>query len=133
MRAIERSILVLILVPAGTPSGAVIKFPDVPQLRDGVKVYGIEVYDVTVVLTCPNGQPGANSFDLSVLTLTLSEKSDQRHQQLPVTALAPQFTNGIWREFTPFAPDLQRCFVQFSAQATPTAFTIPVMVYYRPA
>lgn len=132
MRNIERSILVLVQFNPNTKSGTSQNFPDVPQLRDKVLVTGVEVYESSVLLTAPNGQAVAASNDLSNVVITFSAGSDQRHQQQPALSYAPQFTNGIWREFTPFAPNLQRCFAQFTADAaTISSFVIPVNVFYR--
>lgn len=133
MRAIPRTIPIFIPVAANAAkAGVSINFPDRPELRaPGTMVCGLEVYSAALGAYDANGVATITAADAQLVTLTLLNKSVQRHQNIAFNLYNPQFLYGLYKEFRPFQLDPQRSYVTFNADAaTVTAFSIPTVWHY---
>ena len=130
MKPIPRSRLIWVTIPAGTTEGAVIQFPDVPELRNK-QVIGMESYHEAMLDKTPDLVFTVRVADLPKFTVTLKDGSMERHYNIPPETLNPQNTAGLWKMFTPFVVNWQSSYVRCTeTPATPTTFTIPFLVFY---
>ncbi len=131
MQPIRRSQLVSVLIPANASQGARIAFPDIPELRDAL-VDGLEVYNSDELSIDPQGNTVVTSTQLTVLSLNLLEKSDRRGADFPAFGLLSSAYGGIWKEFTGWNLNWQKCTVQVTQNgAFGAAASLPVNVFYH--
>lgn len=117
MRPIDRYLQVSTTTAVGANIGAgtFIPFPDVPELRSGVSIYGMEAYTAADQTISPNGfVPLITLADSLLATVILQEQSTQRVQFIPYRSLIPSQNGGIWKEFTPFLCNWQSSGLYFT-------------------
>lgn len=131
MKPIPRSRLIWVTIPANTTEGAVIQFPDVPELRNK-RVIGMESYHEVMLYKTPDLVLTVAVADFSKFTVTLKDGSLERQYNVPCETLNPQNTAGLWKMFTPFVVNWQSSYVRcVSTLAVATAFTVPFLVFYE--
>lgn len=114
MKPIDRYLLVQTLPYAvGVGTGTLVAFPDVPELRQGIVVTGIEAYTSAQLAAVPSGQALISPADAIRAVVVFQEKSTQRVQQVPLVSLVSATQAGIWKEFVPFQPNWQSSYIQF--------------------
>ena len=135
MRPIDRYLQVSTtqVVGATIGAGTFVPFPDVPELRSGVSIYGMEAYDATDQSVSPNGFVGLiTAADTLLCTLILQEQSTQRVQYVPYRSLIARLNGGIWKEFTPFLCNWQSSGMYFTgAVAAASIFVGSVGVIFN--
>ena len=132
MKPIKRSQLITVVIPQNTGVGAQVKFPDIPELRDAV-VDGIEVYSVDQLSITPNGERVVTTAGLAAATVNFLQESDRRGQDFPAYALLSAGYGGIWKEFTGWRLNWQKCYVQV-VSSTPfedEQVAIPFNIFYH--
>lgn len=131
MQPIRRSQFVFQTVPATFGPGT-LNFPDVPELRSGVEVVGIEAYTSASLSATTSGVVMVTAADAIKVVLTLVDKSTELIREIPLISLAPANNAGLWKEFVPFLVNWQRSKIivtQAFAAATPSA--VGVSVFFR--
>lgn len=133
MKPIERTQLVISnLFPIATPEGTFVTFPDIPELKTGVVIDGLELYTATQLSHAPTLQANISAADAAKVVLTLNELSTQRVRQIPLLALNPATNFGIWKEFVPWTPNWQSSgFLVTDTLAAGTVFVVCLNVFYR--
>jgi hypothetical protein len=129
MRLIERSKLVTVNIPIGTATGAVIPFPDIPELRDK-RLTGIEFYDDTVLTTSPDQLATLTAAQAAAMTLTLKRNSVEHIQDVPLQTLNSSLLGGIWKEFEPFIPNYQSSFLRNVGAGFGAAQAVAFNIFY---
>jgi hypothetical protein len=129
MQPIQRSKLVWVILNAGISAGAQVRFPDVPELR-GKKVVGLETYPDSMLSNTPDMTAVVTGTDAVGLTLVFKDASEERHQDLPFTSLAPVNTSGVWKQVTPFPINWQSSFVRVTKTPITLPVSVPVMIFY---
>lgn len=130
MKPIPRSRLIWVTIPASTTEGAIIQFPDVPELRNK-QVIGMESYHGVMLEKTPDLVFTVGPADLPKFTVTLKDGSMERQCNIPPETLNPQNTAGLWKMFTPFVVNWQSSYVRCTATpSVGTVFTIPFLVFY---
>lgn len=134
MKPIDRFLQVATQPVAGAAvsAGTFVPFPDVPELRSGVLIYGIEAYTAADQSVSPSGfVPLISLADSLLATVVLQESSTQRVQWIPYRSLVASQNSGIWKEFTPFLVNWQASGVYFTGiPAAPTQFVGALGVMY---
>lgn len=130
MRAIDMSIAVS--VPCAALQLGKVQFPDVPELRQAVEVYGFEAYDDTDLAADPNGSFIIPAADMPLVTMTLVEESTEVVRNIPMSSLITRLNAGIWKETRPMLVNFQRSYITFGTTATFAApFVVPFSFFYR--
>jgi len=132
MKTIVASKLVWLNVPAGTVAGSVIRFPDIPELRDK-KITGIEFYNIAMLAATPDQVATISAADATGAVLTLKENSTERVQDIPLNTLLPTNTGGIWKEFVPFVVNWQASAVRYTALPATLPHSVPFSIFYEEA
>lgn len=131
MKPLQRTQLIGVVIPQLTGAGAKIYFPDIPELRDAV-VDGLEVYTSGELAQMPDGNTVVASLEGA--TVNLVQESDRRGQDFPLFALNSSNYGGIWKEFTGWRLNWQKCYVQVvdgSISAVTAAVAINVFYHYE--
>lgn len=131
MQPIRRSQFVFQIVPATFGPGT-LQFPDVPELRTGVEVVGIEAYTSTQLAATTSGVAMVTAGDAVKVALTLVDASTELIREIPLVSLISANNGGLWKEFVPFLVNWQRSKIavtQAFAAATPSA--VGISVFFR--
>lgn len=129
MRPIPKSKLVWVTIPAGTPPGQIIPFPDVPDLRDKM-LLGVEAYNRDLLAATPDGVGVVQTVDLPFVAVTWKDYSFERIQDTPCTTLVPTNIGGLWKQFVPFVPNWQASFIRVTGVPAVLPCTVPFNVFY---
>lgn len=132
MKPITRSLLVESnVVPAAAQAGTFIFFPDIPELRGGVLIEGVEVYTTDELSFGPSQIANVSPGDALVCLLSLNELSTQRHKQVPLYSFISTTNAGIWKEFDPFLCNWQASGIQLVNATAGAAFVVCMSVFFR--
>jgi hypothetical protein len=133
MKPIRNYKLVLVTINAGTSAGAVIQFPDVPELR-GRKITGLEFYDTALMSVAPNQVAGTTQAQMISTTVTLKDFDEtglERLKDCPLATLQPINVAGIYKQFEPFGVNWQGSFVRYVGANVAAQFVMPFGVMYE--
>jgi hypothetical protein len=129
MKPVYRSRLILVPIPTGTTTGAIIAFPDQPDLKKGARVTGYETFTFDDLNTTPLGT-GISNADAANTLVTLSEGSDERVRQIPYLAARTPANSGQVRELMDFEVEWTQCALQFTFSVAASVAPILVHFYY---
>lgn len=130
MNPIHRSQLVSVVIPANTTVGAKIFLPDIPELRDAL-VDGLETFAIDELAADLSANPTATSAELAFLTLSLVQESDRRAMDFPLQSLRSSQYGGIFKEFTGWRLNWQKCYIQVVSGTFAAATSVNVNVFYH--
>lgn len=129
MRPIQRSQTIFVLIPSTATLGAKVFLPDIPELRDAL-VEGIETYTDSELANDLQGNSVQTIAGVAGLTLNLVQESDRRAQDFPLNSLLAVQYGGIYKEFTSWRLNWQKCYLQLTNNS-PAARTVVLNVFYR--
>ncbi|MCX7901197.1 MAG: hypothetical protein N2483_02685 [Burkholderiaceae bacterium] len=116
MKPILRSQTIAVNLPAGLSITGKVFLPDIPELRSAL-VDGLETYADTEAAANLDGTPVVTAAELPSLALSLVQESDRRAQDLPLQSLRAVAYGGIWKEFTGWRLNWQKCYLQWVGAA----------------
>jgi hypothetical protein len=120
MKPIEKSYLIEINVGTTNPGNGVnINFQDFPQLRD-IYLTGIQVFDLSTVLTSPSGKTVVGALTGATVTL-LDIFNQEIIRSYPAQDLSPYYNSGIYRDFKPFKLQLTKSYITILDNTTTAA------------
>jgi hypothetical protein len=120
MKPIEKSYLIEINVGTTNPGNGVnINFQDFPQLRD-IYLTGIQVFDLSTVLTSPSGKTVVGALTGATVTL-LDIFNQEIIRSYPAQDLSPFYNSGIYRDFKPFKLQLTKSYITILDNTTTAA------------
>lgn len=120
MKPIEKSYLIEINVGTTNPGNGVnINFQDFPQLRD-IYLTGIQVFDLSTVLTSPSGKTVVGALTGATVTL-LDIFNQEIIRSYPAQDLSPFYNSGIYRDFKPFRLQLTKSYITILDNTTTAA------------
>lgn len=129
MRPIQRSQTIFLPIGAGIATGSKVFLPDIPELRDAL-VDGIETYTDSELAKDLQGKDVQDIAGLQGLVLNLVQESDRRAQDFPLQSLLATAYGGIFKEFTGWRLNWQKCYVQ-ATNANPADKTVVLNVFYH--
>lgn len=129
MRPIQRSQTIFVPIPGTATLGAKVFLPDIPELRDAL-VEGIETYTDSELANDLQGNSVITVGGLAGLTLNLVQESDRRAQDFPMNSLLAVQYGGIYKEFTSWRLNWQKCYLQLT-NANPAGTTVVLNIFYR--
>lgn len=129
MRPIQRSQTIFLTIPAGAGQGAKVYLPDIPELRDAL-VEGIETYTEDELAADLTGTSLVGIAGMQGLVLNLVQESDRRAQDFPLQSLRAVSYGGIYKEFTSWKLNWQKCYLQLVTNA-PAGRAVALNVFYR--
>lgn len=120
MKPIEKSYLIELNVGTTNPGNGVnINFQDFPQLRD-IYLTGIQVFDLSTVLTSPSGKTVVGALTGATVTL-LDIFNQEIIRSYPAQDLSPYYNSGIYRDFKPFKLQLTKSYITILDNTTTAA------------
>lgn len=133
MKPIVRSLLVESNpISNGATAGTFINLPDVPELRGGVLIEGVEVYTTDELAAGPSQVPNISPADALSVVLTLNELSTQRFRQVPLSSFISTMNAGIWKELDPFLCNWQASGLTVTGGLVAGApFVVCLSVFFR--
>jgi hypothetical protein len=132
MRPIQRSQTIFIDIPANAQLGSTVYLPDIPELRDAV-IDGIETYTDTELAFSLTGNPVVTVAGIREATLNLVQESDRRAQDFPLQSLLAVAYGGIYKEFSGWRLNWQKCYLQLVGTASAsTTVVLNVFYHYEP-
>lgn len=130
MRPIQRSQTIFVTMPTNTSVGTKVFLPDIPELRDAL-VDGIEAYTDNELAADLQGQPVVSIAGMQSLVVNLIQESDRRAQDFPLQSLLATAYGGIFKEFTGWRLNWQKCYVQaVSAAAADQVVALNIFYHY---
>ena len=129
MRPIQRSQTIFLPLGSNVTTGSKIFLPDIPELRDAL-VDGIETYTDSELTADLQGNPVQTIAGLQGLVLNLVQESDRRAQDFPLQSLLATAYGGIFKEFTSWRLNWQKCYVQ-ATNGNPASRTVVLNVFYH--
>jgi hypothetical protein len=129
MKPIQRSQTIFIPIGAGATLGSKIFLPDIPELRDAL-VEGIETYSDAELATDLQGNSVVDVTGIADCVLNLVQESDRRAQDFPLNSLLAVQYGGIYKEFTGWQLNWQKCYLQLTG-GNPAGKTVVLNVFYR--
>lgn len=132
MQPIQRSQLITVVLPAATATGAKIFFPDIPELRDAL-VDGLETYVDSELAADLSGNAVVSAATLAFLAVSLVQESDRRAMDFPAQSLRASAYGGMYKEFTGWRLNWQKCYVQLVSGpigGAANAFALNVFYHY---
>jgi len=132
MRPIQRSKYIAVRVNANQGQGSEIEFP-LDNTLQGAQITGLEVVNGTVQTLSPDGQTVAPATEVAKASLSLVDMaSKKRHDGYALGLLDPTLNGGIWKEFQPFALNLQASTVKLNAAPAGAPYVFLFQVHYIP-
>lgn len=129
MRPIQRSQTIFVAIPATAAVGTKIFLPDIPELRDAL-VEGLETYTDSEISSDLQGNGIVSIAGVADLVLNLVQESDRRAQDFPLNSLLAVQYGGIYKEFTSWKLNWQKCYLQVVGPNT-AGRSVALNVFYR--
>ena len=129
MRPIQRSQTIFVPIPGTATQGAKVFLPDIPELR-GALVDGIETYTDTELANDLTGGGIVNAAGITGLVLNLVQESDRRAQDFPLQSLLAVQYGGIYKEFTGWKLNWQKCYLQL-VNNNPAGQSVALNIFYH--
>lgn len=131
---VYRSRLIEVQLPAAFAQGAVVPFPDQPDLRNAV-VTGLESFTAANVANGPSGTAAISVADALAAVVTITEASDEKVRFVPYQSLNRQLNAGLFREYRNLRPTYDQCGIRAVAPFAAGAASVALILvhYYYPS
>lgn len=129
MQPIQRAQTIFLTIPATATSGAKVFLPDIPELREAY-VDGIETYTDAQLAFDLTTTALITSTDIAGLVFNLVQQSDRRGQDFPLQSLLAVAYGGMYKEFTGWRLNWQKCYLQLVNNA-PAGKAVALNIFYH--